>query len=448
MSIRVTCGGCGKSLTASDKLAGNTVPCPSCKRPLVLPRGGSGSGAASAGASQTSKARLKAEPSLDAPIDFDLMLEASAPEVVEDAHSRRVDGVDWDAIAGKSPAGDSNDSGMRALPDEDVGESVAARLPYNPNDPSFARTHNLQMQKFLRAGALSFFTALQHVPAIFIMVLVYVASIAALAGVAWLCSKAYKADAFGYRVPFWINATLYCVWLSIHVLYAAYVNGYLLDIVVSVKNAEEYTRAPAFQVTRLLWQLILSALFVAVYIVPIVTLPLAPVAFLVLAVHRDLRAFDLIWVARTTFRHPMHALFTIVMAVVFVVLMQVVLVMISQSLVDFAVHFVIKMRGHYSPALTLFILSNLILLALLPLTILAWAATSRVVGLIGRFNTDVLLFLPRTLRPTALSALVALALAVFAANSWWPEIRRWQMERTQRYVDESSARQSPEPPSP
>ena len=424
MSIQVTCGGCGKSLTASVKLAGKTVPCPSCKRPLVLPRAeqvpAPTAAAQAASPSAGGKSVPRSEPSLDSPIDYNLMIEASTPEKVAQPQAKRAEGVDWDAIAGKKPA----DAAARPITSDQ--EPIVQH--YNPNDPTVAGSSAQSMPAFLRSGAMAIVSCVHHLPLIFIVGLVYVAAICALAATLVGMIDVFSANSATPKAPVIGLVLLFVAWLLIHLCYLGYVGGYLGEITLAAKEDRQFTSPPEFNIGRLTMNALQYFVLTLVYVVPLVTLPLAPMAFLTWAMHRDGRAFDIAWVTRATLRHPLHVLVALGLGGVFYALSIMLFGLLAEPVDQLVDILDSKSAIAMQPGVLEFARNNLFFLVASPVMFLMSAATCHVVGLIGRFNPDVCLFMPKKVRPTALLSLGALPMGFMAVIHLWPAILAWQAE--------------------
>ena len=445
MAIKLNCPGCFSSFAADDRLAGKMVKCPKCKGKIKVP------GALAGGAAPAPKPEKESEPSMG--IDWGLMVEASKPEEKESDFEvqKEAGAVDWDAIAGTPKTGPVKVSKEKRA--SDAFDSPAERTHAPAYGPRAARGRSQEeddlaidqagvpmggeksTENFIQQAAMSLFFSIAYLPQIITLILISIVLQASFFAAVYLTAPLFRHDPHLFVVLFTT------ILVAINLLYAGYVQRYFMGVTAVTSTGGEAFGLPDFSVLRVLKSLLLAIMFVLVYIVPIVTIPLAPVAYLVISRTQDLRGFDVPWVAKMTLKYLLHAMTVLVFGVIFLVIVALVAYMITPP----AIEFIIKIAPSVTRTGVDFLVFGFVIFVLVPLWLMLMTSLARMVGLIGRHGTWLLKNVPRqTNYGVAIpSAVVTCLLGLVLAKVYMPEASGYWHQQARQ----SAARRTPGNPS-
>lgn len=317
MPISFECGQCGKTIQVKSSMAGRRAKCPQCQADVQAP------GIAETPGSSSSGADGKVD--LDSAFDWSLVEDTlKAPTQPTPAKKQ---GVDWDVLAGKAPP---------PLPEEDDADHQPGPPPPNPHLPGMAGTPTRMAsrerrrsserrqssgkpkrveQAYLNDALRSIPTSVGYLPAVMLLLVgsfigLFMLSLISGGMARWLST--IESQATHDRIAWIWIVTVFLILLCMQ----GYLLLYFMQVTADAADGYEGFTMPPLDPGAMIWAVVLVLLFDLVYILPLVTLPLAPVAFLTLARTRSLRAFDIVWVARITFSHFAQVL--VLMATMFI----------------------------------------------------------------------------------------------------------------------------------
>ncbi|MEX2215792.1 MAG: hypothetical protein WD768_16900, partial [Phycisphaeraceae bacterium] len=402
MGIKLSCSGCGSTFAADDRLAGRKVKCPKCKAAISVP-GGDGSA--------SSRAKGSKEPAPSMGIDWDLMVESAQP--IEEEEDRSVktdpDAVDWDALAGDPAPGkpavkkESRSATGFASPAEQAGHAgydpraqhaPPASAPAGGSTITMGGRDTKRMEQFFQQVMVSPFFSIAYLPQTLTLLLIFVVLQVTFWAALYLSRPLYlEQEAWVFELTFGLAA------LFLNLIYHGYLQRYYMGVAAVTSQGGEAFGLPDFSVPKVLRSLGLAILFVLVYIVPIITIPLAPIAYLIISRTQDLRGFDVPWVAKMTARYFLQSLTVIIYCILSLIVLALVVYLMFRWTLGAAIWFM--PRQAVGGAIWLILLLFLVLLQ--PLIMAAMATLARMVGLIGRHGEWMLRNVPqRTNLPVVL----------------------------------------------
>jgi len=362
---------------------GRAIRCPHCSKVQKVPD------AAKAKARMAAKAAAAGDLGAK-PIDFNLMTEAARKTVdITDADEHKdPDAIDWNAIAGTAPksaasAGKPTQSrnkdepapSLASIIDMEADEEIAAR-----EAPTGGRFDKFAVDAFAAIP----FAGNYLIQILLVVILVFAMGllmpILAMGVASLLESMPHREIAIGMAVLLLIPQ-LICL---------GYLSQVWLEIAHTTADEQQSFMVPDFSIGTALGALMMYALFFAVYIAPIITIPLAPMAFLVLSRTHDARAFDIGYVGRLTLQHMGYV--AIVLAIT--VGAAVASYFVAAGLFPVIARFSLSMIEGLSIEACDFVAGQSTFFLVSPLLILTASGAARLSGLLGKHNPHIFAFMP------------------------------------------------------
>lgn len=376
MAIAFNCTSCGKSFQVADEMAGRAVKCAACGTKLIIP----------------GKAEAASEAAPNLGLDWNLMEQAAKVEEPKSANKKKLEAgaVDWDAIAqpisvelakGKSTKFD--------LPAEDRPLGSAFNPTRDSPDARNNRYKSGRLDYFLVDSFMSLPAGLAYLPQIFMIIMIgfgvsiVVGTMGAVTS--WVMAKMPDFS------PMTLVITLLVIVLLPLLCFYGYIMRFWMQISDNVSQDNAASDLPDLSVGGMLQSLFLSLLFVSAFVLPIVTLPLAPLAFLAMGRANSFQAFRLSWLVRSAMRTPVFILIVLCYIPVFLFMMMLTAYWVFPPVA----RFIISITKELPPVGQDFLSRVVIILTLVPLMMMFGASICRLVGLLGKYNPIIYVSLPK-----------------------------------------------------
>lgn len=374
MSITFTCTGCGKRFQVPPEAAGRTVTCAGCGTKLRI-------------SGQTATGEAAKTPAMG--LDWDLMQSASKPEpeVTQTATPKDPNAVDWEAIAAPLSAQTTEGTSAKMVRRKTAGFSDVDESG-QPLDATNNRFNAGRVDYFILEALMALPAGLTYLPQIFAIVMIGV-------GVGVIVTM--MAMGFGYLLgkspnpELWLVITMKIVLLMPLVCFYGYVARFWTTVADETSEGNMGAPLPNMGLGEMVRAIILWVLFFVTYILPIVTIPLAPAAFLAMGRTNGYQAFNLPWVARSSLRSWVHVLIALCFVPFFIAIgifvASIVFPPVAQQALSMTKNLPHEAQDFYIGLSFQFIM--------VPVVMLFVASMCRMIGVIGKFNPMIYETLPK-----------------------------------------------------
>lgn len=373
MSIQFTCTSCGKRFAVPAEAAGRSVKCAGCGTKLRIP-----------GAAATKEADKG--PSMD--LDWSLMEAASKPEPEKTTGPvKDPNAVDWDAIAAPLSAQAMAEASTQ-MAGRGAKRTAGLDETGEPLDAVNNRFKPGRVDYFILEALASLPAGLAYLPQIFAIMMiglgVGVIMVGMGMGFGFVLAKMAGPEP-------WIITTVIIIMLLPLICFYGYVARFWTSVADDAAEGHMATSLPNMEMGQMLRAILLWVLFFLTYILPIVTLPLAPAAFLAMGRTNGYQAFNLPWVVRSSMRSWVHVLIALCFVPFFISLN----ILVGSLLFPPVAEHVISMTKNMPRRVQDFYVGMAFHYVMVPVGMFFIASICRMIGLVGKFNPMIYETLPK-----------------------------------------------------